>query len=49
MSDDFGRMHPLWLRFADPSLEASFAEEQARKALRLYRLAGVFGSAIVVF
>ena len=49
MSDDFGRMHPLWLRFADPSMEASFAEEQARKALRLYRLAGVFGGAVVAF
>ena len=49
MSDDFGRMRPLSLRFGDPDLEASFAEEQARKAARLFRMAAVLGGAIIVF
>jgi signal transduction histidine kinase len=42
MSDDFARMHPISLRFVDPALEASFAEEQARKSARLFRMATVF-------
>jgi signal transduction histidine kinase len=39
MSDATTRMHPLSLRFVDPDLEASFAEEQARKAVRPGRMA----------
>ena len=39
-------MHWLSLRFADRALEASFAEEQARKAVRLFRMAAVLGVAI---
>ena len=42
MSDDFGRMHPISLRFVDPALEASFREEQALKSARLFRAAAVF-------
>ena len=45
---DFGAMHRLSLRFEDPTLEATFAEEQARKALRLFRMAAMFGVAIIV-
>ncbi|MBI4589927.1 MAG: HAMP domain-containing histidine kinase [Candidatus Rokubacteria bacterium] len=49
MSDDFGQTHPLSLRFADPALEASFAEEQARKAAPVKRMAAVLGVAIMAF
>ena len=38
MSDDAARMHRFSLRFADAELEASFAEEQARKAQRTVRV-----------
>jgi hypothetical protein len=42
MSDGFGRMHPVSLRFVDPALEASFVEEQAGRSVRLFRTAAVF-------
>lgn len=42
------RMHRLTLRFADPGLEKSFAEEQARKSLRPIRIALVCGGATTV-
>jgi signal transduction histidine kinase len=41
-------MHPLSLRFADASLEASFAEEQARKALRPLRIAFLCSAVVMV-
>ena len=49
MSDDAARMHPLSLRFADAGLEAAFAEEQARKAARPFRMACLLGTASAVF
>jgi class 3 adenylate cyclase len=39
MTADAARMHRLTLRFADAGLEATFAEEQARKALKPLRVA----------
>jgi len=39
MNADTSRMHRLSLRFADVNLEAAFAEEQARKALKPFRAA----------
>jgi signal transduction histidine kinase len=44
MSAAAARMHPLSLRFADAGLEAAFAEEQARKALRPLRMACLLGT-----
>jgi hypothetical protein len=44
MSAAAARMHPLSLRFADAGLEAAFAEEQARKALRPLRMASLLGT-----
>ena len=49
MSDDAARMHLLSLRFSDAGLEAAFAGEQARKAVRPLRLACLLGTASVVF
>jgi len=49
MNAEAARMHPLTLRFTDPALEAAFAEEQARKSVRLFRLAAVLGGAIIAF
>jgi signal transduction histidine kinase len=48
MGDDATRMHPLSLRFRDAALEASFVEDQARKAVRIFRMAAVLGVAITV-
>jgi len=41
-------MRRLSLRFADPALEAAFAEDQARKALRPFRVALLWGGGFVV-
>ena len=49
MSDDAAQMHPLSLRFSDAGLEAAFAGEQARKAVRPVRMACLLGTAGVVF
>jgi signal transduction histidine kinase len=49
MSDAAARMHPLSLRFADAGLEAAFAGEQARKAVRPVRMACLLGAAGTVF
>ncbi len=49
MSDDAAQMHPLSLRFSDAGLEAAFAGEQARKAVRPVRMACLLGTASVVF
>jgi hypothetical protein len=38
MNPDTARMHRLTLRFTDAGLEAAFAEEQARKALKPFRV-----------
>jgi len=38
MNTGTARMHRLTLRFADAGLEAAFAEEQARKAVRPVRI-----------
>ena len=46
MSDDPVRMNRLSLRFADARLEASFAEDQARKSLRPIRIALISAGAI---
>jgi class 3 adenylate cyclase len=48
MNTDTARMHRLTLRFADAGLEAAFAEEQARKAVRPIRIALACGSALFV-
>jgi class 3 adenylate cyclase/energy-converting hydrogenase Eha subunit E len=45
MNADAARMNRLTLRFADANLEASFAEEQARKSLRPIRIALLFAGA----
>ncbi len=48
MNSDTARMHRLTLRFADAGLEAAFAEEQARKAVRPVRIALACVSALIV-
>jgi len=48
MNADTARMHRLTLRFADAGLEAAFAEEQARKAVRPVRIALAGLSAMIV-
>ena len=45
MNADSTHMHRLTLRFADAGLEAAFAQEQARKALRPIRIALVCAGA----
>ena len=47
MGDDALRMNRLSLRFADPGLEAAFMADQARKALRLARVAALVAVAAV--
>jgi len=49
MNTDSTGMHPLTLRFADAGLEATFAEEQARKSLRPIRIALVGAGALMLF
>ena len=44
MDDDTLRMNRLSLRFVDARVEASFAEEQARKSLRPIRIAFITGA-----
>ncbi len=46
MKTDAARMNRLTLRFTDAKLEASFAEEQARKSLRPIRIALVSAGAL---
>src|SRR3989442_8677968 len=41
-------MRPLSLRFVDAALEAEFAEEQARKSVRLFRLACALGAVLIL-
>lgn len=48
MNADTARMHRLTLRFAGANLEAAFAEEQARKAVRPVRIALVCLSTMIV-
>ena len=48
MSDDPARMHRFSLRFADPELEASFAEDQARKSQRTVRMGALWTGGIVL-
>ena len=48
MSDDAARMNRFSLRFADVGLEASFAEEQARKSQRPLRLVSLWVGGIVL-
>ncbi|MCK9379662.1 MAG: hypothetical protein M0P95_01200 [Sulfuritalea sp.] len=48
MSADTARMHPLTLRFTDAGLEAVFAEEQARKALKPFRMAMICVAGMVL-
>ena len=48
MSNDTARMNRFSLRFADADLEASFAEEQARKSQRLLRLVSLWSGGIVL-
>lgn len=48
MNADTARMHRLTLRFADAGLEATFAEEQARKALKPFRAAMICTAAVVL-
>jgi signal transduction histidine kinase len=47
MSEEATRMHPLSLRFVDAGLEASFAEEQARKAVRPGRMTCLCAAAVM--
>ena len=42
------RMHPLTLRFTDAELEAVFADEQARKALKPFRAAMICLAGVVL-
>ena len=48
MSDDPARMHRFSLRFADPELEASFAEDQARKSQRTVRMGALWTGGILL-
>lgn len=48
MNADTARMHRLTLRFADADLEAAFAEEQARKALKPFRAAMICTAGVVL-
>jgi signal transduction histidine kinase len=48
MRDDATLMNRFSLRFADAGLEASFAEEQARKAQRPARMTALWGGGIVL-
>jgi hypothetical protein len=48
MSDDALRMNRFTLRFADAAVEAAYAEEHARKAVRPVRIALICVSALTV-
>lgn len=48
MNPDSTRMHRLTLRFADAGMETAFAEEQARKSLRPFRIALIFAGALAL-
>ncbi len=48
MNADTARMHRFTLRFNDADLEAAFAEEQARKALKPFRAAMICTAGVVL-
>src|SRR2546426_133951 len=48
MGDDAPRMHSLSLAFRDAALEASFADDQARKAVRPFRIVVLSAAVLMI-